>query len=530
VSEIKIPMFIQHMGNQIIAYILNLSVDDVIQLNNGDLELDPDRQEVLNTFIKISRDFRMEGIEQGDLDFYVILRLADLFKSGRHIFTLMHELLGGDKINIETDDALVNIASSLAIELYPVFLFKSPKNSYHFFKNRFHQISSSLYRLERNKEFFDAILNDDSLKEIFSNVGDSDMNTFGDYLTSSGRGGGLQLSGFLATIIFNAYELMQLRGCVSKENLTNCVKEVIEILRSTVDGTVVEVPVFVGFHNVGFNDVESIDLSIGKIRQYTEAIIELIPHEARPSGLGGENQKLGFILETSYPYKVDYSPIEPDKKKKWPKELHEAHKHLDQVQENLSLIFPMAIDRSPPIGISSAWTLIFDPISPGTNISWSNKPKTPMPHFLIEKNNVDAIIYWSKLIDETDDEKIRIAIRRILSSINDRINPIDGFVDSIIAWENLFGGMGELCYRISISISKLLHTDPDERLTLQREIVKFYNDRSKIVHGAKEIGYEEAEIKRNRCLNIAISSLKSLYEKHADLIADEERSKKLALM
>jgi hypothetical protein len=530
VSEIKIPKFIQHMGNQIIAYILNLSVDDVIQFNNGDLELDPDRQEVLNTFIKISRDLRMEGFEQGDVDIYVLFRLTDLFKSGRHIFTIMHELLGGDEVNIQTDDVLVNIASSLAIELYPLFLIKSPQNTRHFSTEILPHICSSLYQLESHKEFVKAILNDDSLKEIFTNVGDSDMNNFGNYLASSGRGGCLQLSVFPATIIFNAYELMQLRGCVSKENLTNCVKEVIKILRSTVDGTVVEVPVFVGFHNVGFNDVESIDLSIGKIRQYTEEIIELIPHEARPSGLGRENQKLGFILETSYPYKVDYSPIEPDKEKKWPKELHEAHKHLDQVQENLSLIFPMAIDRSPPIGISSAWTLIFDPITHGTNISWSNKPKTPMPHFLIEKNNVDAIIYWSKLIDETDDERIRIAIRRILSSINERINPIDGFVDSIIAWENLFGGMAELSYRISISISKLLHTVPDERLTLQKEIVGFYNDRSQIVHGAKEIGYKEAEIKRNRCLSIAILSLKSLYEKHADLIADKDRSKKLALM
>jgi hypothetical protein len=315
VSEIKIPKFIQHMGNQIIAYILNLLVDDVIQFNNGDLELDPDRQEVLNIFIKTSRDLRMEGFEQGDVDIYVIFRLTNLFQSGRHIFNMMHELFGGDEVNIQTDDALVNIASSLAIELYPLFLIKSPQNTRHFSTKILSHICSSLYQLESHKEFVKAILNDDSLKEIFTNVGDSDMNNSGHYLASSGRGGCLQLSVFPATIILNAYELMQLRGCVSKENLTNCVKEVIKILRSTVDGTVVEVPVFVGFHNVGFNDVESIDLSIGKIRQYTEAIIDLIPYEARPSGLGGENQKLGFILETSYPYKVDYSPIKPDKKK-----------------------------------------------------------------------------------------------------------------------------------------------------------------------------------------------------------------------
>lgn len=530
VSEIKIPLFIQHMGHKIIAYILNLSVDEVIQLNNGDLDLDPDRQQILKAFIKICRDLRMQGIDQGDVDFNVIHSLPNFFQSDRHIFNLWHEHVGGEKVQINTDDKLVGIASSLAIELYPLFLIKPPQNSRHFFTNTFSHISSALYRLESHKDFFNAILNDIDLRKIFTTVGDNDMNTYGNYSASTGRGGGLQLSGFPATIIFNAYELMQLRGRVSKKHLIDCIKEVIKILRSTVNGKTIDVPVFIGFHNVGLKDVNSIDLSFGKIRQYTDEIIELIPHEARPSNLGGKNQTLGFILETRYPYKVDYSPREPDQKTEWPKELNEAREYLDQAQENLSLIFPMAIDRSPPIGITSAWTLIFDPISHGTNISWSNRPRSPMPHFLIEKNNVDSILYWGKLIDDTNDEKIRIAIRRILSSINDRINPIDGFVDSIIAWENLFGGNAELSYRISISISKLLHSEPDKRLKLQKEIVKFYNDRSQIVHGAKEIGYEEAETKRNKCLNIALSSLKSLYENHADLIADKDRSKKLALM
>ena len=52
-------------------------------------------------------------------------------------------------------------------------------------------------------------------------------------------------------------------------------------------------------------------------------------------------------------------------------------------------------------------------------------------------------------INATDDSKIRIAIRRVLSAINERMNPVDGFVDVIIAWENLFGGNAELSFRIS---------------------------------------------------------------------------------
>jgi len=101
------------------------------------------------------------------------------------------------------------------------------------------------------------------------------------------------------------------------------------------------------------------------------------------------------------------------------------------------------------------------------------------------------------------------------------------------AWENLFGANAELSYRISISISKLLEASFEDRLKLQKEIVDFYNDRSNIVHGLKEISYEDAEQKRNRCLQIALLSLRELYKNHPELIKDTksaDRSKKLALM
>jgi hypothetical protein len=113
------------------------------------------------------------------------------------------------------------------------------------------------------------------------------------------------------------------------------------------------------------------------------------------------------------------------------------------------------------------------------------------------------------VIKGSGDGKIRIAIRRILSSINGRMNPIDGFVDSVIAWENLFGGDAELSYRISISISKLLEESQQRRLELQKKIVNYYKDRSKIVHGVKDITHAEAVRKRNECLAIALAAIKN---------------------
>lgn len=214
----------------------------------------------------------------------------------------------------------------------------------------------------------------------------------------------------------------------------------------------------------------------------------------------------------------------------WPPELEQARKKLENAKENLSFTLALAINRTPPIGITQAWTLVFDPLCQGTSMSWSHRVQSPMPHYLLKRNEVEAIIYWAKLVDGSNDEKIRLAIRRILSSINERMNPIDGFIDSIIAWENLFGGNAELSYRISVSIAKLLADSQEEILEVQRKVVKYYTERSKIIHGVKEITHITATQKRDECLKIALDVVKKLYEVHHDLLTDPDRSKKLALL
>jgi len=382
--------------------------------------------------------------------------------------------------------------------------------------------------LSTQKVLIDAIMNDASMSKLFNQVGENDMDTRCKYMASTGSGGVFQLAVFPDTLVANAYELMKLRGDISQEALLLAVKETVRMLREIGEGNQIKVPAFIGFHNVGFDDFYELDIETGKLRAYNDEILSLLPNEARPATLGGENKVLGLLLEYKYPYKVrldqqgDYG--------RWPPELEQARKQLDKAKENLSFTLALAIDRSPPVGITQAWTLVFDPLCRGTSMSWSQRARSPMPHHLLKQQDREAVIYWSKMVNEKEDEKIRLAIRRILSSINERMNPIDGFIDSIIAWENLFGGNAELSYRISVSIAKLLAESQEDRLEIQSKAVKYYTERSKIVHGVKEVTYEVATQKRDECLKIALDVVKKLYEEHHDLLADADRSKKLALL
>lgn len=515
------------MGPKILQFILNIEEEQAIEVSESRYELDADRAQILNHFIIICRQLRMQGIDQGDVDFSVFHSLSQIIQDDRHIFNVWNEQLGGNKIELTSEDLLVISASKIALEIFPLFLIKLPANS-HFFINTFFHLNSLIYRLAERQVLIDAVMNDASMSKLFTEVGKNDMDTYCEYMASSGRGGGFQLGFFPDTLVANAFELMKLRGDISQEALLLAIEETVQMLREIGEGKQIDVPAFVGFHNVGFDDFPEIDIESGKLRTYNDEIMSLLPNEARPSSLGGVNKVLGLLLEYKYPYKAKLG--KQDGNNRWPQELEQARTQLDKVKENLSFTLALAINRSPPIGITQAWTLVFDPLCQGTSMSWSHRANSPMPHYLLKQSEMDSVIYWSKLVNESNDEKIRLAIRRILSSINERMNPIDGFIDSVIAWENLFGGNAELSYRISISIAKLLAESQEDRLLIQSKIVKYYTERSKIVHGVKEVNHEVATQKRDECLKIAIDVVKKLYEEHPELLMDPDRSKKLALL
>ena len=526
---VNIPPFVKRMGYKILSFILNVEDSISSRILDGQYELDEPRIRIMNEFIQICRQLRIQNIDQEDVDFHVFHTLSRVVQNGRHIFNIWHEELGGAYIDVLSIDSVVASASKIALEVYPLLLIDPPKDSFFYINTQSH-VTFRIWELSERQNLIDAVKNDTSMSKLFTEIGNNDNETQIQYSSSTGRGGMLQLAVFPTTLIAKAYELMKIRGELSRETLIKSVEEVIGMLRNVGDGNQINVPAFVGFNNVGLDGLSEITIENGKIRAYNQELIALLPDEAKPSTLAEENAVLGFLLEYEYPYKVILEKQDYQDQQLWPPELDLARGILDTIVENISFSLALSIHRDPPIGITKAWTLVFDPLSQGMVISWSYGNSSPMPYYILKATEAKSVEKWSKLVAESDDEKIRIAIRRILSSINDRLNPIDGFIDCIIAWENLFGGNAELSYRISVAIAKLLATDQKERLDLQKKLVRYYNERSRIVHGSNEVTYESAAQKRNECLSIILKALRNLYEHHHDLLADSERSKKLALL
>jgi hypothetical protein len=514
-STTVIPPFVKNMGHRILSFVLNIDEDSAQNLVEDNLELDEKRAEILVAFTETFRQLRLQSIDQGDVDSSVFFPLSQLVQNDRHIFNLWREESGGQRYVVDTADPVISTASKIALEVYPLCLIRLPSSSPIFMHN-YMRLHSMPHRLSDYGILQAQVLDDPSLRKLFTTIGKDEMDTVCQYQASTGRGGSFQLAVFPSMIIGGAHELMRLKGTICPDAMIGAVQETVRILRDIGEGRPLEVPVFTGFHNVGCDDFTEMDVEYGKVRPYSQELLELVPNDARPSTLGGEKKFLGFVLESKYPYEASLGPgyTWNDHPAQWER----ARRGLEVANENMSFALALSTPRIPPVGATPAWTLIFDPLCQGPNITWRRSVYPPTPHYLLKDSEQESIKCWAKIICEGDDERIRIAIRRILSSINDRRDPIDGFVDAVIAWENLFGGNAELSYRISVSIARLLGATQDERQALQKTVAKLYGVRSRVVHGSIEMEPDEAIAKRNECLNIALEVTRRLYQDHPAVV------------
>ena len=117
----------------------------------------------------------------------------------------------------------------------------------------------------------------------------------------------------------------------------------------------------------------------------------------------------------------------------------------------------------------------------------------------------------------------------MVSCISDRLDPVDGFIDAVMAWENMFGNGPELKFRISMAIAKLLEENVDARVRLQKAVSTLYDRRSEIVHGSKTVSHETAAVMRNEAVTIALRCLRVLYTSRTELINQKDRAKQILL-
>ncbi|RAO35962.1 hypothetical protein PSN13_02386 [Micromonospora saelicesensis] len=382
----------------------------------------------------------------------------------------------------------------------------------------------------------EAILADHSLSRLFPNATGMSMEAGSFFTSNTGRAGGMQLAVMSSAIFKSAYSMFRLRQQTSAADLRDAVATTITILRSLADGKAVPVPAWIGIGNIAL-PMENVELPWGTLRPYPSPTqLELIPPDARPStttAADGGSLTLGTILESNFLAQIGIidAPAPETTDATWLPSMAREFAKLDEQFADTSLAVMLATESNSPAGCARLWTAIFDPFSFGSHLSYKPDSNPPVSFHILSHAEVESMQVWADTLRSKSVKNIGIPQRRLLSAVAERKDPVDGFIDAVIAWESLFAGtdQGELSFRICAAMATLMHESQADRLDEHRRLVKLYNKRSKVLHGAQEITPADAIESRDYAVRAALDCIKKLYLEHPEMLQDPDRSRKIIL-
>jgi hypothetical protein len=158
-------------------------------------------------------------------------------------------------------------------------------------------------------------------------------------------------------------------------------------------------------------------------------------------------------------------------------------------EEAMLLLLALRLFKASPVGQRGSFTYGG---ANATSVSGSLNTRLwppSQPYFLTAGETVEFSSFW-KLVRSVHGKRVIAPALRRFGYAADRSRPDDEIVDLLIAAESLFltdtgreRDRGEMRFRLSIRVSSLLGSTPEERMRLAAFMRKAYDVRSTIVHG-----------------------------------------------
>lgn len=440
---------------------------------------------------------------------------------------------GSDELPSSEDD-VEQILIRIATRAYPSLLLPpEPRIAMMPFGGR--PSISSAYRDPESKIFQAKVMEDAVFKKAFPDDSESGGPS-GMMWVSTGRGGSTQLWLLADQILLAAWEdpLPPLSAYVTE------VVEQYRFTRAAYDGKVQTVRARMAFAGVLLPTVGPFNFGDVTLCSATPADLEMAP-EPLSGQLGmvdedGEHTLISYagdvVAEAEIPYAVRISTEKlGDPPSEIPPDLL-ALNPLESISSRLRAALLLATERPHRVQVVPSWQSTDDPLSRGPSLVWSQKESFVglLPTQLTAKEVVDWET-WYRLLSAPVSERMQLAISRIVRATAERHDPVDVLIDSVIAWENLFGtNEGEPTLRVAASLTLLLGPDPKHRGDLRRKLTKIYGLRSKVVHGDSLPRQTEMHLCQE-ALDVAIRALRAILKDRPDLIKmnGAERSLNLIL-
>jgi hypothetical protein len=436
-------------------------------------------------------------------------------------------------------DPVISRLLPVARDMYPLFLLPVPPGPAGTASAP--SMARSLFNHPGRRPFDDAVLLDPELTRLFPD-GTEHIERSGQFRSSAGRGGGVQLVMFAEMLMRTSWAWLKLD--VESPTLGEFLAAVsisVGRVRDAIMGRPVEVPIRIGLTGVKLpENSPEVLLPWGKLRAVRKLDREMVPTSLvgalSTTTIEGVQVVIDYsgdvVFEMNIPYRIELGPSEMGTE--WPQSLR-GFDDIRRSIESIQLGLLLAISREQQPMVVTAWQRTLDLLAPGSGISWSDTRRTPnlVPYQL----TAEEVQSWSEWIADVDAGRvssIEVAVRRTIRAAVERADPSDALVDAVIAWENLVGSrQGEPTLRISASLAWLLEETPSSRRTRQTALKKLYELRSDVVHGNRPLGGSEAAQASRDARAVAVEALRRLFRDRPELLREcrdgAERSLRLML-
>jgi hypothetical protein len=357
---------------------------------------------------------------------------------------------------------------------------------------------------------------------LFELLGDGTAPPF--FMFAAGVGAAVELGALPAALIGAASARARLLDAAfTLDGLIAQLRTLVDDLRAISGGNTIAIPIANAVQGLEIQPDCRFELPWGVLRSMDSSTLNAV---------GDAFQARGAIFVTLIDSAVAIgdaaSPNGPPTPKRSATRAFEAT--LDERFEKLALALLLARHVPRVAGVVTRVVAV----TPLFGIGWGASSRSPEPvpgeqQRTLTANSGPALEQAANLVDLRYAPTLAIPTRRLTSALSARHDLEDSLVDAVVAWESLFAGTdaGELTFRIAAAMAWLLGATVEERLRLHREISTLYGLRSQILHRGR--AGRDVTTERDRSVELGVHAITALLREHPDLVADENRGKKLIM-
>ena len=473
-------------------------------------ELTGIQKETLSWLSKEIKDFGKNRISFGHT-FENTCFIEDMYKFD--FVNPIRQLNGGQVCRKISTNPLLNHLLEIGREYYIVYLMSV--------RDKFSMPRLSLSRTKMEK-WVELIRNDPILSKKFKGINNISFMTPNiktssiSYNLSSGTSFSSSLFSYLhclcEQLLTHAFEITFYRGNLTLEAFYLSIEDSYKCFINFLQTEEINTFAYFGLNGISTNSKISVsdDLTIYPIDEEHHQRFRKLDLSPKRRDYKGTEYFTGSILEMRI--KVKNCPSDDDRKE----ESQQLQRKMDILFRKVTLstiLFANDDNICPRMSWSSVLNLITS-----SGMSWPSQRVPRDDKFLkiySDEERSRFIVLFDKIKD-IELTSIEVAIDRFISALKNKDDPVDKFIDIMIALENLFGPCEEISKKLPKAIAVFLKNDINDPLA--REIKKHYNYRSRIIHGSSRYTFKEINKFNEFSLEVLKDCLVRLLTDRTDLL------------